>query len=316
MNYFNPLSGLRLANKIKRESRWQFPVLFAINVLWGAIASFVAKDVRDFLALFSPVAVLSSLVILWISIRSGAMISQAYAIAESSTPAIAHDFTTFEAHIAWLRHRLVPTEFKQHPINLYLALSTPAYGLAVTNDENRSISGFLEWLDGWVAYYEGMPPESVDRPTIQLCLWKPEAHRTTFRSTIDPATADPRREQDQRDYIGKLAVLYKRLYEVNKTGRAACRILFTEESHTRWFMAGGGAEERAGLIIMFSPIITPRAVKDHKWRLVGVSFSDRGSFERLSKFYFNLMESYGVQSNQIERFADAQKWLLEHYEMT
>ncbi len=320
---FDPLASLPIKTSITEHFRFYFAKIILIHFIFAGIAIYcsirltavnasILDKILVFCSVFATVAILSGLFILYSSIRSEALIRQAYEFAVNSTRAETVDFASFEDHVLWIKQHLHPSRYPSTHIRLYMSFSTPAYGLAM-NDNCKSATLFLDYISEWVSHFEAMPPQNGDPPQWEICLWNKAVHQETFAKNV----IDTERFPEQMKCIDILSPLLGRIYALNRSGRVSCHLYFSGKTDTRWFFLKTNEDEFAGLVTIFSPL-SASAIKEDGWSLVGIHFNDRDSFEHLSSFNRRLqIEDHAEgKKDSISVLKNPSDWLNDHYNIT
>jgi hypothetical protein len=318
----DPLNSLSLSSRIRLHFKGYFISILLVYLL-AFFTSFTlvyffqkanqekhfSEHVGLFVTIFGFSSTVSSLLILWSSIRSEALAKQAYDFVSKTTKVNTFHYNSFSEHLEWVSEHLSHEKYPSRNIKICISISTPIYGLA---DSLESADIFLKFLESWTSHFENMHHTGSDMPEIELCFWKKEPHISTFcRKAIKIAT-----NPESRKRFDQLSNILDRIYNLHKDSRISCRLFFSDETHTRWFFIKENSNIYAGLLVVFSPL-TQSSILNKNWTLVGFNFSDKESYDNLTSFNLRLQHedhSKG-RENRVELLSDAKGFLKTHYDL-
>lgn len=268
-----------------------------------------------FLSLTQLIGLSLSFVILMITLKSEALVAQSFDLASNVSRCGTHTFPAFADHILWLIENHRPSQFS-NPIRLVTTVSTPAYGIAAayptttppTNDERGSLKHFLDYLEMWIEHFELLPDSAIASPSWEFSCWNSTSNRDRFSFAAEPPEA--------RHELKRFETLLSRLWILHAASRVEAKLFYTEPSDVRLFMVASGANTYSGLMVSFTPL-TPSAVRNTGWSLLGVSFYDADGFQNFQKFNRSMQKTnYAARQaalNCIADWEDPRAWLMDFY---
>lgn len=265
-----------------------------------------ALQLGYFATLLQFIAVISSFLLMLLSLKSEAMISQTYELAANATQATSQKFNSFKAHIVWLKDHLSPRQFPDAR-NVSIMVSTPAYGIGADVDSAKE---FVDYFESWVRHF-GDHDQGSSRPTLQLTVWQAENNRRTFGIGVPKYDWT---DKERLAVLQKYSETLKQAYALHDSHRINLELYLTGESHIRLFLVDTGTR-CAGLSIQFSPL-TPPAIEHDGWGLVGFGFRSREAYENVAAFASKLQNSpqgKGRPLNKVDELRTPAKWLKRHY---